>query len=96
MANFRLTPAAKADIKDIARYSQKKWGRIKRNQYLVALDQRFNWLSNNPDVGKSRNEIKDGYLSFPEGRHVIFYRQRNTNIEILGILHQDMDFKQHF
>ncbi len=69
---------------------------MSRNQYLTALDNRFVWLGNNPELGKDRAEIKDGYLSFPEGRHVIFYRRGISRyIEILGILHQNMDFKLH-
>jgi len=95
MVNFKLTPAANNDLKDIARYTEHKWGREKRNQYLIALDSRFVWLGDNPEFGKSRDEIKEGYLSYPEGRHVIFYRKVSEHIEILGILHQNMDFKQH-
>ena len=71
MAKFKLTPAANADLKDIARYTERKWGKEKRNQYLIALDSRFLWLGNNPQLGKRRDEI-------------------------LGVLHQSMDFKQHF
>lgn len=95
MAGFKLTLAAKADLKEIAHYTHQKWGRKKRNQYLSALDGRFVWLAEEPHFGKSRDEIKPGYLSYPEGQHVIFYRVVNKNIEILGILHQNMDFKQH-
>ncbi len=95
MAGFKLTPAAKTDLKDIARYTLHKWGRTKRNQYLSALDNRFAWLAEDPLFGKSRDEIKMGYRSYPEGLHVIFYRIAKNNIEILGILHQNIDFKQH-
>ena len=95
MANFKLTPAANNDLKDISRYTERKWGREQRNQYLTALDSRFRWLGENAEYGKSRDEIKEGYLCYPEGRHVIFYRKVKNHIEILGILHQNMDFKQH-
>ncbi len=95
MASFKLTPSAEADLKDVARYTQRKWGRKKRNQYLSALDNRFGWLAEDPQFSKSRDEIKTGYRSYPEGLHVIFYRIVKENIEVLGILHQNMDFKQH-
>ena len=35
---FRLTPAALDDLRDIARYTQNKWGKKKRSVYLKALD----------------------------------------------------------
>jgi len=95
MTGFKLTLAAERDLKDIARYTQRKWGQKKRNQYLSSLDSRFAWLAEDPQFGKPRDEIKAGYRSYPEGRHVIFYRNAKENIEILGILHQNMDFKQH-
>ncbi len=34
MANYKLTPAANADLKDIARYTERKWGREKPNRNL--------------------------------------------------------------
>jgi toxin ParE1/3/4 len=93
---FKLTPAAFEDIKEISRYTHNKWGIAKRNIYLTALENRFVWLSENPEIGKSRNEIKEGYFSYPEGKHVVFYRQKNNRIEILAVLHQNMDFQKHF
>ena len=41
MATFTLTDKAKSDLKDIARFTQKRWGREQRNQYLKDLDACF-------------------------------------------------------
>ena len=95
MSHFKITPAAYEDLKEISRYTQNKWGVKKRNLYLAALNSRFNWLSENPEIGKCRDDIKDGYLSYPEGKNVIFYRVRMNHIEILAILHQNMDYHIH-
>jgi len=95
ITKFKLTPAALNDLKEIARYTQNKWGKKKRNVYLAALDKRFTWLSQNPDVGFSRDDIKSEYLSYPEGKHIIFYRKQKTCIEILSVLHQNMDYELH-
>lgn len=66
-----------------------------RNLYLTAINSRFKWLAKNPEIGKSRDDIKNGYLSYPEGRHVVFYRTKISHIEILAILHQNMDYQLH-
>ena len=95
MKKFKLTPAAVNDLKEIALYTQNKWGINKRNLYLTSLNDKFIWLSENPDIGRNRNDIKENYLSYPEGKHIIFYRTKKPNIEILGILHQSMDVKNH-
>jgi len=49
-------------------------------------------LSENPDIGKSCDEIRDGYRKFPQGSHVIFYKQMGSQeILIIRILHKSMD-----
>lgn len=94
-SEFKLTPAALDDLRDIARYTQNNWGKKKRSIYLTALNNRFIWLAQNPTLGLSRDDIKSGYLSYPEGKHIIFYRKCNNWIDVLGILHQSMDFRLH-
>lgn len=92
---FKLTPAALTDLKQIARYTQSTWGKQKRTIYLTAMNNRFEWLSEYPNAGMRRDELGDGFLSYPEGKHVIFYRKKAQWIEILAILHQSMDFRKH-
>ena len=53
-------------------------------------------LSENPDMGKLRDELFPGALSFPVGCHLIFYRQTGNQIEIARFLHNRMDYAQHF
>ena len=56
----------------------------------------FTQLSENPDMGKSRDELFPGALSFPVGSHLIFYRQTGNQIEIARVPHNRMDYEQHF
>ncbi len=44
-------------------------------------------------MGRERPEIKPGYRSIAEGKHVIFYRVGDSGIEILRILHERMDIE---
>ena len=93
MSNYILSPAAKIALIEIKEYTTKQWGAKQANAYLVQLRDRMRFLVKNPTLGKSRDEIKPGYFSFPEGKHVIFYRILKTNIEIIGIPHQNMDIE---
>lgn len=93
---YRITPRAAEDIVSIGRYTQETWGRKQRDRYLRALDKRFAWLAENPKMGKDRADIKDGYYSFPEGSHVVFYLVRENGIDIIGIPHQHMDVINYF
>lgn len=92
MPNFSLTEAAKSDLKKIARFTQKRWGREQRNHYLKTLDDFFHQPSNNPNMGKDCGEIRPGYHKFPTGSHIVYYRKKTKDqIEIVRILHECMD-----
>lgn len=92
MTKFTLTEKAKNDLKDIARFTQKRWGREQRNKYLADLDACFFRLSDNPSLGRECGEVRDGYHKFPASRHVIYYRSiSKTQVEIVRILHESMD-----
>ena len=96
MADFRLTPRARADLLAIGRYTLRVWGRTQRNRYLRNLDKRFEWLADNPRLGQHRPDIQEGYYSFLEGSHLVFYIIRDGGIDIIGIPHQNMDIPTYF
>ena len=96
MKPFALTQKAKADLREIAKFTMKRWGREQRNPYLKQFDDTFYLLAERPETGKSCNEIREGYLKFPQGSHVIFFRQSSKKqIEIIRILHKNMDVEIH-
>ena len=97
MANFTLTEEAKNDLKNIARFTQKRWGREQRNHYLITLDDCFHHLSRNPSMGKGCDETRPGYHKFPTGSHVVYYRRKaNGYIEVVRVLHESMDVDTQF
>ena len=58
MTIFKITPRAKESLKEIGRYTLKKWGKTQRNDYLRAIDSRFEWLANNPNMGRHRDDMR--------------------------------------
>ena len=60
------------------------------------LDEAFKELSNDTQLGKAVNDIRQGYYKYKIGKHLIFYRLQNNDIEIVRILHQKMDIETHF
>jgi toxin ParE1/3/4 len=93
---FRVTPRAAGDLCDIARYTLRTWGRKQRDAYLREMDKRFALLAENPALGKPRPDIREGYRSYPQGSHVIFYLVRDAYIDIIGVVHQRMDVLSYF
>ena len=93
---FRVTPRAHADLEAIAEWTAANWGSDQMATYLRALTARFSWLADAPDRGRDRTDIGEGYRSFPEGRHVIFFICQQDTIAIIGVPHQAMDVLRHF
>jgi len=97
MATFTVTETAKNDLKNIARFTQKRWGLEQRNKYPKTLDDGFYQLASNPSTGRACNEIKVGYYKFPTGNHMIFYRKKSDlKIQIVRVLHESMDVELQF
>ncbi len=95
MPSFRLRERAKEDLRSIGRYTQATWGREQRNHYLAQLDAAFHLLAQEPQRGRSCDDIRLGYRKHHIGRHLIFYRQVPPDIEIIRVLHDSMDIESH-
>ena len=96
MANYVLSELARQDIVSIRDYTLDTWGHEQVEKYLSQLEQRLEWLAENPKSGKKREDVKEGYRSYPEGCHVVFYRISEDGIEVIGLIHQSEDIEQHF
>lgn len=96
MPKFKITPRARDDLKNIGRYTERQWGKSQRNAYLQDFEKRFRWLAENPQLGKHRADVTEGYYSYPQGQHVIFYLIGQGCIKIIGIPHKEMDIVSYF
>ena len=94
MGGFTLTRKARDDLKSIAAYTQRKWGKEQRRLYARQFDDAFHLLSDTPTLGNECDFIKQGYRKFPVASHVIFYHGVGSSaIEVVRILHKRMDVK---
>jgi len=95
MASYCLRTLARDDLEAIWDYTVEQWGVEQAERYLDILFTCFDDLANNPQLGRQRDDVKPGYRSFPQGRHVVFYVFAPTGIEIIGIVHQSADVDSH-
>ena len=97
MKELVLLAKAKSDLIKIARYTQLTWGTAQRNDYLKILDNTFQLLLEEPDLGINCNYIREGYSKYPQANHVIYYKEHKVNqILIVRILHKSMDVNSAF
>ena len=91
MTSFRVSRAAEADIRQIARYTQNEWGARQRRRYLSGLNDEFKLLSRNPRLVPERAEFDPPVRIRRYERHLIVYIVEDSDILIVRVLHQNMD-----
>lgn len=95
MGSFSLTNAAKGDLRNIARFTEKRWGREQRKLYLKGVDDAFRRLADSPALGPSSEYIASNLRKHPFQSHVIYYDIASpTQISIVRVLHKRMDVSQ--
>jgi len=95
-SNYKTSKLAEEDLLAIFLHGIENYGVKKAQQYSAEIDRTFNLLADYPGMGKTREELFPGALSFSVGSHIIFYRKITEQIEIARILHRRMDYEQYF
>ena len=71
-------------------------GLSRADAFIESIDRKFHELAQSPHIGRSRNELLPGVLSFPFGRYIIFYLIISGGIEIVRVLHASRDIDEQF
>jgi toxin ParE1/3/4 len=95
MHKFVLSPQAQKSLHQIRSYTLKNFGKQQTKLYLRVMRARMLHLAKHPLDGKLRDDIKAGYYSYYEGSHTIYYRIRDTHIDVIDVLHQSMEPTKH-
>lgn len=95
MKRLVVTRTAEQDLREIARYSETKWGAGQKTRYLDALAALMRRLCEQPSLGLPREEIAPGCRSIASQQHVLFYKDLPETVQILRVLHGNMDFRRH-
>jgi toxin ParE1/3/4 len=96
MPDLSITPLARADIKNIGRYTQTTWDLAQRDIYLRAFAVIFDQMRDGTILGRARDEIRAISLCHPCNKDMIFFRHsEGCGIQIRRVLHERMDFGKH-
>lgn len=93
---YILSEIADKDLEDIFDYTFDEFGFDQAEKYLLEIEGIFQNLIINPQIGKKRDEIKQGLYSFPKDNHIIFYRILDNHIRIVRVLHGSRDIPKYF
>lgn len=93
---YRLSNAATQDIDNILEQSLVEFGLLQTKNYFNSLKRCLKLLGDNPEMGRTAEEIRPEYRRFPHKSHLIFYKPiTKNNILIVRILHHHMDAIRH-
>lgn len=103
----RLTAGARADLRNILRWTADRFGRAQSRRYSDTLTQAIRSLEAGPDApgSRRRDELSRGLMTLHvarrgrAGRHLVVYRIGGTEdpsiIEVIRLLHDSMDLSRH-
>ena len=94
MSNFRFTNKAVEDLANIWNYTFDNWSESQADIYYLLLIENCKEIASNPELGKNYTGISKNLKGIRAGRHIIFFRKIEENsVEIIRILHEQMDLK---
>ncbi len=92
---YKLSNLAVKDFAGIYEYTLLNFGALQADTYTDDLNRALNLLSESPLIGSECSEIANGVRRHDHQKHAIFYRQRECDIFVIRILHQQMDPGRH-
>lgn len=92
---LHFSRAAERDLDSIWTYSVRQWGREQANAFIRRLNEAFDRLSMFPLSGRDESDLRPGYRALAVSDYRIFYRLIDSEIEIVRILHGQMDIARH-
>ncbi len=95
MRQIVLSPKAKEDLSQIWDLTLAEWGIEQAEKYIQELWTAIQKQAQNPTTSTDISDVRDGYRKARSGSHIFFFKVTDTQIDVVRILHQRMDFERH-
>ena len=82
---------AMLDLEEIWFYTFTTWSQEQADRYHSLITKEIEFLATKPESGKILEHLRKGYRSCKVKSHYIFYRFNSNELEIVRILHENMD-----
>jgi toxin ParE1/3/4 len=91
---YRLSPAARADLRSIWLYTDEIWGREQADRYIMSIEAACKSVADRQAKGRSADHFRQGYRMASVGSHYVFYKpSRDGGIDVIRVLHQRMNIR---
>ncbi len=98
MNNIIFSVDALDDVRYIFQYTYETFGDTQTISYRNKMEIAISKIANMPSIGHKRKDIPLDTLAYVFGKHTIIYEifEENKLVNILRILHSQMDFNEVF
>ena len=79
------------DLEKIWTYTLETWSLRQADKYYNDIIEAIEFLCEEPGTGKSAEHLRKGYQSFKINSHLIFYVTSEFELDVIRILHSQMD-----
>jgi len=94
MGNYRLSSQARDQIRDIGRFSRRRFGVYYARAYHAGLERTFGLLADFPKMGATADELLIGARRFRFQSHIIFYTEDGDGIIIRALFHASQNLRR--
>jgi len=91
-----LSPEAKQDLIAIWHFGAQEWSPEQADSHLRHIQSTLDELRDNPNLGRSREDLLLKLRSIVVAPHLIFYRISPASIDVVRVLHSRLDTQVHF
>ena len=95
MSRYVVSPRAQQDLGEIWDYTAKRWGIDQAEAYIRLIQHAIETVADDSRKGRPCDEVRVGYRTYPVGSHMIMYREEDSGIDVVRVLHSRMNFEQH-
>ncbi len=91
---YRISEKAIKDLEKIWLYTYRKWSLEQADRYHNLIMNEIEFIVNNYNLSRNIGYIRSGYRMSKVKSHLVFYKKSSDEIiEIIRILHQNMDIE---
>lgn len=88
---LRYHSLARRDFAGAVEWSLAQWGAAQTRRYLDIIEGQIQRIAENPLLGSEAELPRAGLRKITAGRHVIFYRVEDGEVQIVRIMGQQQD-----
>ena len=90
-----VAEAAKADLKDVWRFSAQRWGPGQADDYVTAIDRLMREVAAGKLHSRELPFVSPGLFKARAMKHFFYYREIAGGIRVVRVLHERVDETLH-